>query len=204
QTVQPIIYRMPVLIIDDVTEDLGGQGGATLTTKDPGDVLNGRPYESDTILTGTLRSLVAAACANALTQRPTDVSGVPAVPVPVGTVAEFGAGAWDVCLKVGDSLGYALRFTDDGDVVAPDRNATPASPGAVVERRLTEGGTAHHVRTPTAARVLVTRGSDTVGLVGVAQWTDVMTEPLPTWYLPYVITDRVGGALTTTPAQGKH
>ena len=201
QTVQPIIYRMPVLIVTDVSEDLSGQGGAIVTARDPGEVLNGRPYVADTILTGTLRGLVAAACANALTQRTTDVSTVPAVPVPAGTVAEFGAGSWDVCLKTGDALGYALRFIDEGDVTAVDRNADPPSPSAVVERRLTEGGTAHHVRTPTEARVLVTRGSDTIGLVGVAVWGDVMSEPLPPWYLPYVLIDRVEVDVTTTQAQ---
>lgn len=201
QTVQPIIYRMPVLIVTDVSEDLGGQGGAVLTARDPGEVLNGRPYVADTTVTGTLRSVVAAACTTALTQRTTDVSGVPDVPVPAGMMAEFGAGSWDACLRVGDALGYALRFTDEGDVTALDRNLTPPSPSAVVERRLTEGGTAHHVRTPTEARVLVTRGSATVGLVGVAVWADVMTEALPPWYLPYVITDRVEGDPTTTQAQ---
>ena len=201
QTVQPIIYRMPVLIVTDVSEDLSGLGGAVVTAKDPGEVLNGRPYVADTAITGTLRSVVAAACANALTQRTTDVSAVPAVPVPVGTMAEFGAGSWDACLKLGDALGYALRFTDDGDVTAVDRNASAPAPSAIVERRLTEGGTAHHVRTPTEARVLVTRGSDAVGLVGVAVWGDVMTEALPAWYLPLVITDRVEGDSTTTQAQ---
>jgi hypothetical protein len=200
QTLQPVIYRMPVLIITDVAEPLSTLGGATLACEDPGAVLNTRPYETDTTLTGTLRSLVAANVARALT-RTTDVSAVPAVNVPAGMVAEFGNGSWDVCLNAGDSLGYALMFNDACDVLAVDRNALPPAPVAVVERALTEGGTAHHVRAPTAARVLVSRGSDTVGLVGVASWTDVIAEPPPPWYLPYVIADRQEGEPTTTQAQ---
>lgn len=200
QVLQPIIYRMPTLIITDITEDLSRLGGATITAQDPAAVLNGRPYEADTTLTGTLRSLVAAACGNALT-RPTNVSGVPTVAVPAATVAEFGAGSWDVCLGIGDSLGYALRFTDPGDVVATDRNATAPSPAATINRHLVEGGACHHVRIPTGARVLVTRGSDTIGLVGQANWADIATTPLPAWYLPFIITARQEGDATTTQAQ---
>ena len=200
QTLQPVIYRMPSLIITDVAEDLARLGGAVITAEDPAVVVNGRPYESDTVITGTLRSLVASRCALALT-RPTDVTGVPDIPVPANTVAEFGTGGWDACLTMGDAMGYALRFTDAGDVVATDRNALAPSPVAIVERCASLGGTSHKVRAPTAARVLVTRGSDTIGLVGAASWVDIMGTAPPVWYLPYVVTDRQEGDTTTTQVQ---
>ena len=116
QTLQPIIYRLPVMCITDVAEDLSPSGGAVITAADPSEVVNGRPYEADTTLSGTLRQLVAAACTLALS-RTTDVAGVPALAVPAGTIAEFGTPRWDACLSTADALGVALHFTDIGDVV---------------------------------------------------------------------------------------
>lgn len=197
QTLQPIIYRLPVLCVTDIAENLAANGGATVTAADPGEVVNGRPYEADTSLTGTLRALVAAVCTLALS-RPTDVTGVPATTIPAGTIAEFGAGRWDVCLSTADALGVALRFTDPGDVVGVLRSATPPAPAAVVERAVADAGTGHYARTPTDARVLVTRGADTVGLIGSATSTAITGTPPPAWYRPYVVTDRLNGDATTT------
>lgn len=196
QNVQPIGYRLPTLIIEDITYDLAELGGGTLVCADPAAVLNGRPYETDTTLSGTLRALVSAACTLALS-RPTDVTGVPAVPIPIGTIAEFGRGRWDVCVEVAEALGIVLRFTDAGDVIGTYRNALPPSPAAFVERSAGEGGTRHTARAPTAAKVLVTRGLDTVGLIGSA----VAGTAPPAWYLSYVVTDRQEGDATTTQAQ---
>jgi hypothetical protein len=199
QTIQPIIYRLPVMCITNLAEDMSRTQGTTLTAKDPGEVLNGRPYEADVVLVGTLRQLVSDACTLALS-RPTDVSGVPDVPVPVNTVAEFGVGRWDVCLSVADALGIALRFTDIGDPVGTYRSATPPSPAAVVQHCEATGGTSNFARIPTDAKVLVTRGSDTVGLIGSAHAPDITGVPIPPWYRPLVITDRVNGDANTTQA----
>lgn len=200
QTLQPIIYRLPVLCVTDIAEDLSSTGGAVITAADPGEIVNGRPYEADTVLSGTLRQLVADACVLALS-RTTDVSAVPALPVPLATVAEFGAGRWDTCLSTADALGVALRFADNGDVAALVRAATPPAPAAIVERRVADGGTSHHVRAPTDARVLVTRGSDTVGLIGAANAAAITGVAPPPWYRPYVVTDRQNGDAATTQAQ---
>lgn len=198
QTVQPIIYRMPSLIITDVAET---NKGTAVTAADPGSVLNGQPYESDTVLSGTLRALVQAACTS-LTRTP-DVSGVPALTVPAGLLAEFGKGRWDVCLSTADALGVALRFTDPGDVVGTVRANPAPSPVAVVDRchTLVDATGRHHVRTPTAAKVFVGRGSNTIGLIGSATSTAVLGTSPPSWYLPYTVTDRHDGDASTTQAQ---
>ena len=195
QTVEPIIYRLPVMCVTDVAQDMSTTGGAVVSAADPSEIVNGRPYVADTAIAGTLRQLVADACTLALS-RPTDVSAVPATAIPAGTIAEFGAGRWDVCLTTADALGVALHFTDIGDVVGVLRGATPPAPAAIVERAVADGGTSHHVRAPTAASVLVTRGTDTVGLVGNA----ATALPTPPWYRPYVVTDRANGDATTTQA----
>lgn len=200
QTLQPIIYRLPVLCITDIAQDLSTGGGAVVTAADPGEVVNGRPYEADTVLSGTLRQLVADACALALA-RPTDVSGVPALTLPVGTVAEFGAGRWDVCLSTGDALGVALRFNDIGDAVGVVRAAGPAAVSAVLERCVADSGAQHQVRAPTDARVLVTRGSNAIGLIGSATAATITGTPSPPWYRPFVVTDRANGDSLTTQAQ---
>lgn len=198
QNVQPIIYRLPSLAITDVGES---PRGITVDASDPGAILNGIPYEADTIITGTLRDLVTSACS--VLQRPPDVSGVPALAVPAGRLAEFGKGRWDTCLDVGDSLGVALRFTDPGDVVGTIRANPAPSPAAIVERAktLVDSGTRHHVRVPTGARVFVGRGSATAGLVGSATSQSITGSAPPPWYLPYIITDRHDGDPSTTQAQ---
>ena len=198
QTVQPIIYRLPSMMITDVVEDLAHIAGARIECADPGQVLNEQPYESDTVLTGTLRSMVSAACAGL--SRPPDVTGVPAVPVPINTIAEFGAGRWDTCVKIGDDLGYGMRFTDVGDVVALSRSAVAPAAVSQVERVLV-GGECHHVRVPSRSKVLVTRGSDIIGLMGSAKVEDVTGIPPAAWYPSYVVTDRREGDTTTTQAQ---
>lgn len=197
RTGQPIVYRLPVLCITDVASTTDG---AVVTASDPGEVVNGRPYEADTYLSGTLRALVGAACTLALS-RTTDVTGVPDTAVPAGTLAEFGAGRWDVCLSTADMLGVALRFTDPGDVVGVLRSAAPPAPSAIVERAIADAGTVHRVRAPTASAVLVTRGTDTIGLIGTATAEPITGIPVPAWYRPYVVTDRLNGAPTATQAQ---
>lgn len=199
-TLEPIVYRLPAMVVTDVVNNMGHLGGATVLAADPGEVLNGRPYEADTTATGTLRSLVAAACTLALT-RPTDVSGVPATPVPVGTVLEFGMGRWDGCIKVADDLGVAIRFTDAGDVVGVLRSGPAPSPAGSIERAVVDGGVRHRDRIPTSAVVLVTRGSERPGLVGRADIDDVTGETLPPWYLPNVVSDRHEGDINTTQVQ---
>lgn len=198
QTLQSVIYRLPSLVITDIGES---PKGFTVDAKDPGEILNGTPYEADTIITGTLRDLVISACS--VLQRPPDVSGVPALAVPAGRLAEFGKGRWDTCLDVADSLGVALRFTDAGDVVGIVRASYAPSPAAIVERSgtLVDSGTRHHVRVPTGARVLVSRGSATAGLIGSATSQSITGSAPPAWYLPYLITDRHDGDATTTQAQ---
>ena len=198
QTVQPIIYRFPSMVITDITEDLTKLNGARLELADPSQVLNEQPYESDTVLTGTLRSLVQAACAGL--SRPPDVSTVPTTAVPLNTVAEFGSGRWDTCIKIGDDLGVGLRFNDVGDVIGRVRTTPAPAPVAQVEKALV-GGECHHVRTPSRSKVLVTRGNDIIGLMGSAKVEDVTGIPPPAWYPSFVVTDRQEGDSTTTQAQ---
>lgn len=200
QVLQPVIYRLPSLIITDIARDLAQQGGGVVTAEDPGSALNGRPYEVDTAVTGTLRSLVANACATTLT-RPADVTGVPDIPLPVATVVEFGTGRWDACITLGDALGVALRFTDAGDVIGVLRSAEPPAPVGIVERSVTDSGTRSRARTPTAAKVMVTRGSDTPGLIGSALASEITGGVVPGWYLPFVVVDRQEGDANTTQAQ---
>jgi hypothetical protein len=200
QRIKPILYRLPSMIITDIVADLERFGGSRIEAADPSVVLDGRPYASDTTLTGTLRSLVGEACTTALA-RITDVSQVPDVALPHGSVAEFGSGRWDVCVRLADALGVALMFTDPGDVIGRYRNAAPPASVANVERALLPGGSRHSVRIPSAAQVLVTRGGDTPGLVGNATAQAVLGTPLPSWYRPYVISDRHEGDPATTQAE---
>ena len=193
----PELYRLPAMVITEITEPLRRLGAATVRASDPGEVLNSRPHEVDTTIAGTLRALVADACALALS-RTTDVTGVPDVPVPVGTVLEFGSGRWDGCLKAADDLGIALHFTDEGDVIGIVRSDPAPAPVGFVERALVVGGNAHHDRVPTSATVLVTRGSEVSGLYGHANSIDITGEALPVWYRPVVITDRHEGDASTT------
>lgn len=192
-------YLMGAFVIDTVTLPLDKFGGGGIEGSDPSVVLDGRPYESDTTLTGTLRTLVGDAAMLALS-RVTDVSGVPATAVPANTTAEFGAGRWATCVTTADDLGVVLRFTDAGDVVGTARSATPPASSGVVERALLPGGTSHQARTPTSATVLVTRGSDTIGLVGTATAQSVTGSAPPSWYRPLVVTDRQEGDPATTQA----
>jgi len=198
QQIQPVIYRLPTVIVVAIDTAPSASGYGTVTAADPAEVLNGRPYETDTALSGTLRSLVSDACTIALA-RPTDVSAVPAIAVPAEMVAEFGTGRWDTCIKVADALGVVLRFTDAGDVIGRLRSGPFPPPIAVVE--LVEGaGRSYAARTPTAAKVLVERGDD-IGLVGTATAAQVTGTAPPGWYLPYVVTDHVQSAVGTTQAQ---
>jgi hypothetical protein len=197
---KPALYRLPVVCVTDISDPVGTAGPVTLTAHDPAEVVQGRPYEADTVLTGTLRSLVAEACTTALS-RTTDVSGVPTTPLPAGMLAEFGRPRWSVCLDAADALGYVLRFTDAGDVLATRRADPAPAPAATIAQRLTEGGTDRYERAPTSARVLVSRGTGAVGLVGRAEWAQVTSTPLPAWYRPYVVCDRRDGDPTTTQAQ---
>ena len=194
QTIQNTIYRLPTCIITDVAVEPSDSQLGTLTGKDPGEVLNNRPYEADTTLTGTLRSLVQSACS--VLTRPTNVSAVPAITIPKESIAEFGAGRWDTCLDIADALGVALRFTDDGDVIGRIRSGPFPEPMAIIEL-IEAAGSLHKVRWPTTAKVLVDRG-DITGLVGVATSQTVTGIAAPSWYPPYVITDSQQGDSTTT------
>lgn len=200
QRLQPEIYRLPTMVVTRISQDMTRTNAVTVTADDPGTVLNGRPYEVDTTLTGTLRALVSAACTLALT-RPTDVSGVPDLAIPAGTVAEFGAGRWDTCLTVADDLGVALRFTDAGDVVGRLRSAAAPGSSSLVDGALIPGGDCNYERAPTDAAVLVTRGNDAVGLVGRATAQSITGIAPPSWYPRFTITDRLEGDPTTTQAQ---
>lgn len=194
QTIQPLLYYLPTMIIVDVKTEPSDTELATITGKDPGEVLNTRPYETDTILTGTLQTLVQSACT--VLTRPTNVSGVPAIAIPNGSVAEFGAGRWDVCLNIADSLGVALRFTDVGDVIGRVRGGPFPDPMCIVEL-VGSAGRLHALRWPTDAKVLVDRG-DTIGLIGSATSQAITGIAKPAWYPSYVVTDRQRGDSTTT------
>ena len=194
---KPLIYRLPSVVITEIRQD-DALGAYKVACSDPGEVLNGQPYLADTVLTGTLRSLVQSACAT-LSRTP-DVTGVPATTVPVGAVAEFGTGKWDVCLRVADDLGIDLRFTDPGDVVGWVRSSAAPAPVTTVEK-VALGGSFSYARTPNQARVLVTRGAATVGLVGTAKVEDITGVAPPAWYPTYYVTDRQEGDTTTTQAQ---
>jgi len=196
QMVQNVIYRLPTTIITDVDVQPSDSQLGTITGKDPGEVLNTRPYETDTSLSGTLRTLVASACT--VLTRTTDVSGVPNITIPKESVAEFGAGRWDTCLDIADSLGVALRFTDDGDVVGRYREGPYPAPACIVEL-IETAGALHRLRWPSMAKVLVDRG-DTIGLIGVCTADQVTGTATPAWYPPYVITDTQQGDSTTTQA----
>ena len=192
----PDMYRLPNLMITAIDRKLDRQGGATLHAEDPATVLNGRPYEADTTLTGTLRTLVKAACDLSL-RRETNVDAVPDIALPGESLAEFGSGRWDTCLKMADALGVQLRFTDDGDVKGFLRSAPAPAPAATVTQVIVPpGGTHHSTRTPTSAVVLVTRGGTVAPLTGRAAASAV-----PAHYLSYVVVDRKEGDPMTTQAQ---
>lgn len=197
QQVQPVIYQLPTLCVTDVKAEPSASSYGSVSAADPAEVLNGRPYTTDTTLAGTLRSVVADACSTALA-RPTDTSGVPAIPVPAETIAEFGTGRWDRCVRLADALGVVLRFTDPGDVVGRLRSDPLPTPVSVVE--LVEGaGRSYRARVPSSATVLVSRG-DQPGLVGTATAAQAGVT-LPAWYPPYVVTDHVQGSTTMTQPQ---
>jgi hypothetical protein len=184
------------LMITAINRNLSRQGGASITAEEMSVVLNGRPYEADTSLTGTLRTLVAECCNVALNFN-VDVSQVPTIALPADSIAEFGAGRWDTCVKMADALGVVLTF-DGAAVRGRMRNAlAPAPRGDLTPVVVPPGGVRHFLRTPTGATVLVTRGGDVPPLTGRA----VRTTPAPAFYLPYVITDRQEGDALTTQAQ---
>lgn len=197
--IAPKLYYLPVMIVTSIDSNMGKQGGATLECEDAAAVLDGRPYEADTTLIGTLRTLVADCCAVALS-RVTDVSGVPNIAIPEGMVGEFGAGRWSVCVRVADALGVQLRFTDAGDVIGRIRSDPPPASVANLQKVIVPpGGTAHQVRWPTDVVVLVTRGGDVEPLYGRANSSALV--PPPSWYRPLVITQRLEGSAFTTQAQ---
>lgn len=198
QIVQPVLYRMPVLCITDIAENLSGRGGVNVIAEDPSTVIDGRPYETDTALTGTLRQLVSDAYTTSLSRTP-DMSAVPAVALPTGLIAEFGQSRWTVCLNTADTLGYALGINDIGDPVAVDRTTAVPTAQCSIERSLTvQGGAKHYARTPTTAKVLLSRGTDIAGLIGTATAQAITGITPPAWYRPMVVTDRAeGGPLST-------
>jgi len=195
QTVAPVRYALPTMVVTEVTVEPTDTSWGSLAASDPSEVVNGRPYEVDTALSGTLRNLVASACSLALT-RATDVSGVPNLTIPADTIAEFGSGRWDVCIRVADSLGVALMFTDAGDVIGRVRADPYPDPVSIVEL-VGSSGKLLNARAPTQAKVFVDRG-DTVGLIGVADTSTITGVFPPPWYRPYVVTDQVQGDATTT------
>lgn len=193
QVIQPLIYRLPCFVLDDISEPLDKFGGRSLECSDPSAVVDARPYEKDTSLApGTLRTLVANAFSLALS-RPAHVDTVPLVDIPVGSIAEFGVGRWAVCLRVAEALGYALHVTDEGDVIARNRTADAPDSDIDLEQSLLPGGLRHSLRTPTDARVFVNRGTNLAPLIGKATLTDIGLPAAPAWYRPHVITDRQEG-----------
>lgn len=190
QVVQPVIYRLPSMCINDITTPLDKLGGVVLDCVDPSALVNDTPWERDkSIAPDTLQNFTYTSCNVALTRTPY-AGAVPFINLPAASVAEFGEGRWDVCLRMADALGYDLRFTDLGDLTARARNAAPPAPVDDLERSLLPTGTAHRTRTPTAARVYVTRGNDLPAFIGRAVLTDLGMYPPPSWYTPYTITDR--------------
>jgi hypothetical protein len=180
-------------VIDDITEPLDKFGGGAIECSDPSAVVDGRPYERDTSLApNKLQTLVGDAFALALS-RPAHVDDVPYIDIPAASIAEFGTGRWEACLRVAESLGYALRVTDKGDVVA--RNRITAAPDSDIdlEQSLLPGGVRHALRTPTDARVFVNRGTSLRPLIGKASVNEIGLGPIPSWYRRYVICDRQEG-----------
>jgi hypothetical protein len=193
QLIQPIIYRYPCFVIDDVTEPLDKFGGGALDCSDPSAVVDTRPYERDTSLgPAKLQTLVGDAFRLALS-RPCHDGEVPYIDIPVGSIAEFGTGRWAACVRVAESLGYALRVNDYGDPVARDRTLPAPESDIDLEQSLLPGGVRHALRTPTDARVFVNRGTNVAPLIGKAAITDIGVPPAPSWYRPYVVTDRQEG-----------
>lgn len=193
--IQPAVYELPTLVITEIERHPDDVSYATVSASDPAEILNTRPYEADTAVSGTLRAFVAATCAACLT-RPVDVSGVPTDALPADSVAEFGAGRWDVCVQLADALGIALMFTDRGDVIGRRRSDPLPDPVCVVEL-VGSAGRVTSSRTPTAAKVYVDRG-DVVGILGTASVADITGVAPPAWYLPYVVTDQVQLDATAT------
>lgn len=195
--IAPRIYNLPVMLVTEIRTDNTQQGGASITAADPAAVLNGLPYERDTTLTGTLRDLVGSVVTANL-RRVTDVSGVPAIAIPAETVAEFGVGSWDACLKVADAVGVVLWFTDKGDVVGRLRSEIPPAPVTTIERVLVPpGGQGISERYPTKALVMLTRGQGVEPLYGEA-FASTIIGGLPPWYPALVVTMRHEGDATTT------
>lgn len=190
----PQIYVLPAMFVTEIRRNNSRQGGATISASDPAEVLNGKAFY-DTTLTGTLRDLVNGVVSG-LMKRVTDVSGVPTIPVPQGTIAEFGEPYWDVCLKVADALGVVLHISDNGDVTGRMRADPPPQPITTIERVLVPpGGQLIAARYPTDAVVMVSRGSDLPPIYGSAS-----TPGYPTWYHEHEVTERRQGDAATTQA----
>jgi hypothetical protein len=182
------MFHLANMMITSISENLNRQGGATIEVEDPASVLNGRPHTVDTTVTGTLRDMVNEACTTSLA-RVTDVTGVPATPVPLSTVVEFGTGRWDACITAADMLGVALRFNDIGDVIGWGRgNLAPAASADVSQAMVPPGGRRLSERYPSTTVVMLNRGSATP-LYGTAS----VAGPLPNHYRPFVLTDRQDG-----------
>jgi hypothetical protein len=189
QVIEPVLYRLPAMVVEDIVSPLDANGGVTVELADASAVVNGRPYEYDrTIAPDHLQTFVKSTMDYALS-RPVHNDDVPYVLLPVGAIAEFGEGRWDVCVRMAEACGYSLRLNDMGDPVARLRTDPPPAPVGQLEQSLLPGGTRHHVRTPTASRVLVTRGTNLPPMIGKA--TTVNTPP--GWYRPVVVTDRQQG-----------
>jgi len=190
QRIQPVLYKLPAMIVNDITSPLDKNGGVSVEAADASAVVEGRPYEYDrSIAPAKLQTFIGETMNYALS-RPVHTDQVPYVDIAKASIAEFGEGRWSVCVRVADATGYTLRLNDYGDPVARLRTEPPP-PVAVspIEQTLLPGGVRHQLRVPTAARVFVDRGNDIAPLIGKAS----MPDPPPAWYRPYVITDRQQG-----------
>jgi hypothetical protein len=182
----PEVYQLPALIVTSIAADLSGSG-VVVSAGDPSEVLNGRPYEEDTSISGYLADIVADICAECLA-RPTDVDTVPMSLIPA-SVAEFGTGRWDFLLRVAEAAGVTLRFSDAGDVMGGWFNDTPPEPVSALDGAVLPGGECRFERAPTHATLLATRG-EAPALIGHADALSVTGVAPPAWYPKHVVTDR--------------